>query len=173
MRVATGVLTLVVSLTMVGSLWAAEEKTCPEGKQHRHPTAEHGQIPMLDMLKCLNLTEDQKAKVGELKKEYQPKFAASWQKVEGIWTADQKKARQEAIKAARAAGKSREESWKDVKAAVKATDEQKAKMAETRKEGDALRKEFRGKVMAVLTPEQQAQLKKELKQKRQHSAEGK
>ena len=101
------------------------------------------------MLKGLNLSDEQKAKVEELRKEYGPKFKESWQKMDGILTAEQKKARQEAAKAAKAAGKKRDEVWKEAQAAAKITDEQKAKMAECGKAAGALHKEAREKVMAT------------------------
>ena len=57
------------------------------------------------------------------------------------------------MKAAKAAGKKGGEVWKDVQAAMKLTDEQKAKMAELRTQAGALHKEFREKIAAILTPE--------------------
>ena len=90
----------------------------------------------------------------------------------GILTPEQKQARQEAMKAAKAAGKSRAEARKEAQAAVKLTGDQKTKLAEVQKANLALRKEIRGKVMAILTPEQKAQLNAERKQRRQRNPEG-
>ena len=104
------------------------------------------------MVKGLNLTDQQKTQYEALKKEYAPKVKEATQTLENVLTPEQKKARQEAVKAAKAAGKSRKEVWKEAQAAVKLTDQQKAKLAEARKAGEALRKEIRGKVMAILTP---------------------
>ena len=53
---------------------------------------------------------------------------------------------------------------------MKLTDEQKAKMEEA--ELRLLTKEVREKVMALLTPEQKEQLKKEMKHRRGARAEG-
>ena len=177
MRVVNTVLALAVSLMIVGNLSAAEEKTRPESKHPRHPGMER---PMMerwdmfpeDMLKGLNLTDDQKAKLGELKKEYGPKFKEEATKRESLLTDEQKKAREEAVKAAKAAGEKTRDSWKDVKNAVKLTDEQKTKMAELRKETEVLHKEVREKITALLTPEQKAQLKEKREQRREHKPEG-
>jgi Spy/CpxP family protein refolding chaperone len=126
---------------------------------HKH----HGHGPW-GMLKGLNLTDEQKAKVKELRKEYQPKFKEA---AGSVLTTDQKKARDDAIKAAKDAGKKGPEVFKAARAAVKLTDEQKAKMKEVIK---PLRKEFREKVKAILTPEQQEQLKAKIAK---HKAESK
>jgi Spy/CpxP family protein refolding chaperone len=174
MRTVSTVLALAVSLMIVGNLSAADEKKGPEGRHPRGPAMERGDLFPAEMLiKGLNLTDDQKAKFEALKKEYGPKLKESWQKADSVLTADQKKAREEAVKAAKAADKKGPEVWKDAHAAVKLTDEQKAKMAEIQKEGQALRKEVHEKVMALLTPEQQEQLKKAREHRREHRSEGK
>jgi Spy/CpxP family protein refolding chaperone len=168
MRVVSMALALIASLVIVGNLSAAEEKRGPEGRRPGGPMMEQW-----DMLKEVSLTDDQKVKVEEVKKEYGPKLKEARQKMDGILTEDQKKARTEAMKAARAAGKDRQEARKEVEAAVKLTDDQKAKMAEAKKGVDTLRKEAREKILALLTPEQKEQLKKERGHGRPHRPEGK
>ena len=74
--------------------------------------------------------------------------------MESIPTDEQKKARGEAMKTARDAGKKGKEVWDAADTAMKLTDEQKAKLAEARKQwGDVLWKERR-EFCAILTPEQ-------------------
>ncbi len=114
----------------------------------------------LAIIKSLDLTDAQKAKAKELRKLYGPKFKETLKKFGDILTADQKKARDEAVKSAHAAGKHGKAAFEAVKAAVKLTDAQKAKFAELRKQMQSLRKEVREKFLAILTPEQQAKLKK-------------
>jgi len=155
MRVVSSMLALAVSLLFVGPLWAADQ-TCPTTKPACHG---HGSC---GMLKGLNLSDEQKAKVKELWKEYQPKFKEA---AGGVLTTEQKKARDDAIKAAKDAGKKGPEVFKAVRAAVKLTDEQKAKMKEAMK---PLRKELHEKVMAILTPEQQGQLKAKMAAHKHH-----
>jgi Spy/CpxP family protein refolding chaperone len=171
MRVVSCVFALAVSLMIAGNLLAADEKTAPEGRHGHRPMMGPGDVIPDQMLKGLKLTDEQKAKVEALRKEYGPKLKEGWDKMQGVLTADQKKAREEAVKTARAAGKSRSEVWREAQAAVKLTDEQKAGMEKVRKDGQALRKEVHEKVMALLTPEQKEQLKKEMKQHRGHRAE--
>jgi flagellar basal body-associated protein FliL len=81
-------------------------------------------------------------------------------KMQGILTDEQRKAQQEAMQAARQAGKSPMEANEAAQAAMKLTDEQKAKMAEARKEVGPAQSELRDKVMALLTQEQKEQLQK-------------
>jgi len=110
----------------------------------------------------LNLTDEQKAKVDDLRKELGPKFAEIQKKREGVLTDENKKARDEAVKAARDAGKSPEEAYRAGRNAVKLTDEQIAKMKEIQKEAGALEKDRLEKFKAVLTPEQKEQLEKRM-----------
>ena len=69
LKAVSTVLALVVSLMVVGTLAA---------QQQRHREGFRGGQPGFDrieaMVKDLKLTDDQKAKVTELKKEYEPKF---------------------------------------------------------------------------------------------------
>ena len=95
MKVVSTVLALIVSLVIVGSLAAQDEKKAPENK--RPPRAEMGPLGML--LRNLKLTDDQKAKVEELQKAAEPKNKELREKMDKILTADQKKARDDAMKA--------------------------------------------------------------------------
>jgi Spy/CpxP family protein refolding chaperone len=161
MKSVASILALAVALTMVGKLWANDDKTCPASKHH------HAMGMPCDMLKGLNLTDDQKAKVKELHKEFGPKFKAA---ADSILTADQQKARDDAIKAAKAEGKKGPEVWKAAMHAVKLTDEQKAKFHEVM---GPLHKEAHEKLMALLTPEQKEQLKQKCAAtKPEHHAKG-
>jgi Spy/CpxP family protein refolding chaperone len=171
--VVSSLLALAVSLLFAGNLLAADEKAPQEGRHSHRPMMEMGDLFQGHMLKSLNLTDDQKAKVEALKKEYEPKFKEGRERTESILTADQKKAREEAVKTAKAAGKKGPEVWRDAHSAMKLTDDQKAKMADARKANQALRKEAREKLMTVLTPEQKEQIQKEMKSRREHRPEGK
>ena len=68
MRVVSTVFALAVSLMIAGNLLAADEPTAPEGRHgHRRPMMGQGDVFPAAMLKGLNLTDDQKAKVKALK----------------------------------------------------------------------------------------------------------
>jgi Spy/CpxP family protein refolding chaperone len=167
MKAVRTILALTVSLVIVGNLSAAEERRGPEGKHPRQAMMERWAV-----LNGVDLTDDQKAKVEEVKKEYGPKFKEARGNRDSMLTEDQQKARDEAVQAAKAAGKRGEEVRMAAKAAVTLTDEQKAKMADVRKDVQALRKEAREKIMAILTPEQKEQLKKPHEGMRSHSQMG-
>ncbi len=116
------------------------------------------------LLQSLNLTDEQKAKVEDVKKEFAPKAAEIAKKRDAVFTEENKKARAEAEKAAKDAGKNPREVAQAVREAVKLTDEQKAKMAELRKEEGALMTQRMDKIKAILTAEQKEQLEKRIEE---------
>lgn len=167
MKAAQIVLALVVSLIVCSNLQAAEEKGGPEGK-HPH----QARMDRWAVLSGVSLTDEQKTQVEAVKQEYGSKFKEARSKIDGILTDEQRKVRDEAVKAARAAGKRGEEVWKDAKAAVTLTDEQKTKMADARRSVEALRKEAREKLLAILTPEQKEHLHRPHQERPGHAAMG-
>jgi Spy/CpxP family protein refolding chaperone len=146
---------LVVLLGMATGLSAADKEKQPKGETAR-PTAPGG----LEMLKGLDLSPEQQAKVEQLRDELAPKLKEVWQKISDILTDEQKKARAEAFQAAQEAGKKGRELQKAVDAALKLSDEQKPQIAEIRKEADHLNREFREKVITLLNPAQKEKLEK-------------
>jgi len=154
MRVAV---ILGVALLTASPLLAGANKAGKGGKKKadRCPVAERTKY-----LEGMNLTDEQKGKLEKIKQEFVPKLTAAQLKVDNVYTPDQKKARQEAAKAARQAGKSSKEIHEAANEAVKLTDEQKTKLAEAKKELSAVDKDLQEKVKAILTPEQQSQIKK-------------
>ncbi len=157
MRAVRMVLVLAVVVLMACPLLAQDRKKKGEGKR-----GGPGGDPMAMMLRDLNLTDEQKAKVQEVRKEFGPKLAEIQKKRDGVLTDEQKKARDEAVKSARDAGKSPREVFAAGREAVKLTDEQQAKMAEIQKEAGALEKERMEKIKEILTPEQNEKLEKQM-----------
>jgi hypothetical protein len=121
-------------------------------KKKKAPTA-------VKVPKGIELTADQKTKVDDLNKEFGPKLVECRKKAAGIITADQKKARAEATKKAKADGKKGKELRAAANAAFAITAGQKAQQAESKKAMGALNKEIRTKFAALLTDEQKAKLK--------------
>ena len=115
--------------------------------------------------KSIELTAEQKTKLDALNKEFGPKLAELRKKQASIITADQKKARAEANKKAKADGKKGKELRDVVNAAFAITADQKAQQAETKKAMGALQKEIRTQFAALLTDEQKAKLKAGKKKK--------
>ena len=109
--------------------------------------------------KSIELTADQKTKLDALNKEFGPKLAECRKKAASIITADQKKARAEATKKAKADGKKGKELRAAANAAVAITADQKTQQAECKKAMGALNKEIRTQFAALLTDEQKAKLK--------------
>jgi Spy/CpxP family protein refolding chaperone len=117
-----------------------------ERKEHRF----EGLAARIAHLRDLDLTEDEEAKIHEIQKDFRPKIVKAMEGMRGILSDEQKKAREEALKA----GKKR----KEVLAAVNLTDDQKAKIEATCKEVGTLVREELEKIKDVLTAEQQAKL---------------
>ena len=109
--------------------------------------------------KGIELSADQKTALADLNKELGPKLAACRKEAAGIITADQKKARTEAMKKAKADGKKGKELRAAANAAVAITADQKAQQAECKKAMGAIQKEVRAGLADILTDEQKAQLK--------------
>src|SRR5262249_22968862 len=101
-------------------------------------------------LEELDLTDAEVAKIMEIRKECRPKIEKAMKGLEGLLTDEQKKARLEALEA----GKKR----KEVLAALKLTDDQKAKVEAACKEVHALVREELEKMRDVLTEGQKEKL---------------
>jgi Spy/CpxP family protein refolding chaperone len=168
MRTVRNVLVLALVLAMAAPLMAQREGRRKEGKEPR-PEKRVPRDPMQfmlgDMLAGIELTAEQKAKLEQVKKEMGPKLMEARKKTEGILTEEQRKARAEAEKAAKVAGKKGKEARDAVEAAVKLTEEQQAKLKEASKAARELQNQVRDKVMALLTPEQQEAIKAKMKER--------
>ncbi|MGA2616440.1 MAG: hypothetical protein ABSF26_02445 [Thermoguttaceae bacterium] len=156
MRVFKTLLPLVVLALLAATVQAQDNK---DQKPRRGPGA-FGGAQMIDRIlaaKDLNLTDEQKTKLEDLKKEYAPKLKNP---MDGILTDEQKKARDDATKAAKDAGKNMRETFKAASEAVKLTDDQKAKLREAGKAMRPIFTELRDKINGILTSDQQEQVKK-------------
>lgn len=156
MRTARMVLILAVAVLIASPLLAKEGKKKAAAKPAPCPADQY----LTRMLADVTLTAEQKTKIDALKKEFGPKLMEARKKVDDVLTADQKKARGEAMKKAKADGKTGKEAAAAVAEAVKLTDDQKAKQAEAQKAVSALTKELDKAARDLLTPEQKAALKK-------------
>ena len=141
---------------VAGSVQAAEKAK----KAKKDPTAASFKLPP-----AITLTDEQQTKLEEVKKEYSPKVSELLDKTNGILTAEQKQARADAVKAAKAEGKKGKDLTAAGEEAMKLTDDQKQQMASVDKDLQALNKEIRGKITEFLTDEQKTALKKPKKAK--------
>ena len=154
MRIACAA--LAMSFLFGGAVLAADR---PAESPVQKTKSRVRQMPF-DFLKGVDLTAEQKAKIEALWKEYAPKLKEDPQALENLLTPAQKKARQDAIDAAKAAEQKARELQKAVQTAFQLTPEQKAKRAELAKPIRAAYQELQQKVLNVLTPEQKDELLK-------------
>src|SRR5687768_7354780 len=104
------------------------------------------------------LPEDAIAKIKAAAAEHGPKIRDAQAKVDSILTDDQKKARNEAKKAAKAAGKKGKEAKADEDAALKLTPDQQKQMTEAEAKRDEALAAFRKAAGDQLTDEQKAKI---------------
>ena len=109
----------------------------------------------------IEFSEDQQAKVEELRKKYTPQLIAVQRKQGSLFTAEQRRARQEAFRAARDAGKNGQEAREAADAAAKLTDEQRKQLASLQKEQAEFVAKIQGEVRALLTDKQLAQVRRQ------------
>jgi len=164
MRTARIAVTLALAILIAGpALGAAKKK--PEKKPPPCPAAQRVE----KMLAGLTLTDEQKSELDKVKNEFGPKLVEALKKTD-VLTPEQKKARDEAFKAAKAAGKTGKELKEAAEAAVKLSDEQKARLKEARAAVTDLQKELDKRVMSLLTADQKEQLKKKAQEARKKPA---
>jgi hypothetical protein len=151
---------LAASLLIAGNILAQDNSEKPATPKDKPAAGQHAMAIPVPMIKIpgVEWTDDQQAKIKEYQKEIVPKIAGAAKKMEGLLTAEQKKARTDAVKAAQAAGKKPPEIMAAVKEAIKLTDEQKKQAAEIQQDMKSTQQEFVQKVMGLLTPEQRQQL---------------
>lgn len=136
----------ILTVSFVTPVMAADKK------KKKAPTA-------VKVTMGIELTADQKSKLDALNKEFGPKLAECRKKAAGIITANQKKARAEAVKKAKADGIKGKELQAAANTALAITADQKTQQAECKKAMQALNKEIKTQFAALLTDEQKAKLK--------------
>jgi Spy/CpxP family protein refolding chaperone len=127
-----------------------QKKKLAEFKEERKEMRAERLSERIAHLEELDLTDAEVAKIVEIRKECRPKIEKAMQGLEGLLTAEQKKARQEALEA----GKKR----KEVIAALKLTDDQKAKLEAACKELSTAVREELEKMRDVLTEGQKEKI---------------
>jgi hypothetical protein len=129
-------------------------------KQKARAAKRAAQNQVFQLPKDITLSEEQQTKLNALKEQYGPKLAAISAKQNEILTPEQRAARAEVAKANREAKKAGKEAQEAINAALKLTEEQKAKWTAAQKEMQDLRKEIDQKKRDLLTEEQKAKLPK-------------
>lgn len=129
-------------------------------KEERKMLRLEGLASRIAHLRDLDLTDDEMAKIADIRKEYRPKIIKELENLKGILTPEQAKLREDALKA----GKPRRE----VVAALKLTDEQKGKVEAVGNEVRALVREELNKMRDVLDPEQKDKVAAMKADRREH-----
>ena len=110
-------------------------------------------------LESVELTAEQKTKWEAVVAEHGPKLKAAAEKLSKALTPEQVKARQEAMQAAKAAGKKGKEAEASIKDALKLTPEQQKAFDDATKEQKEIQAAFNTAVAGILTAEQKEKAK--------------
>lgn len=148
----------VIALTVTVPL-AAQEKNKAKGRKGDSVAAAF-ELPKGS---GIELSDEQKKKVEELKKEYGPKLKEAQEKVDGLLSADQRKAQEDARRNLKKEGKDRKDARAAIEESLKLTDEQKKTYVDANKSVAELQKTIRTKMLDLLTAEQKSKIKGERK----------
>jgi acetyl esterase len=149
-------LSITLTLIITSSL-PSQEKRRPGAR--RAQQRQQAAFQQVFTLRGVEFSEDQRAKVDEIRKKYVPKLAEIQKKQQSIFTEEQIQARREAFRAAREAGKEGAELRQAVEAAFKLTDEQQKRLAAIQKERAELMAQIRSELEDLLTKEQRTRLR--------------
>jgi Spy/CpxP family protein refolding chaperone len=133
-----------------GVLTPAQKATLQTLKEERAERRAECLAQRFARLEQVDLTDGEFAKIADIRKEYRPKIAAALKELEGLLSADQRKTREEGLKAGK--------KHREVIVSLNLTDDQKVKVATVCKEVGTLVREELEKIRDVLTAEQQAKL---------------
>ncbi len=129
-------------------------------KQQRKEQREDGLAERLAHLKELDLTEGERSKIAEIRKEFRPRTEEAMKGLKGLLTPEQRTAREEALKS----GKKHTE----IIAALNLTPEQKEKVEATCNEVRTLVREEVEKIRDVLSEGQKEKLQEFKEERREH-----
>jgi len=155
-------LALATALLIAIPVMAQEKKTA-KGKAAKISPIARVMLRMGKLhsaLEGLDLTAEQKEKLGKVREELGPKMRDAFGKLRGILTEEQRTAADESAKKAKEAGKEGKDLILAIESSVKLTDEQKEKTEKLAKEFSALSRGITKKIMGTLTPEQKEKVKK-------------
>ncbi len=149
---------VVLSLLFPG-LTQGQERGREGQPRGERPAGERQSAPRSEFPAEIKLTDEQQTKLGELRATFGAKFAELAKERDAILTAEQLKARGEVEQKIRAGGVSRQEVAELFANAVKLKPDQKTKTEAVEQAANKLRQEAEQAKLAVLTAEQQTQLR--------------
>lgn len=145
-------LTLIVTSTLL-----SQEAERQDARRPRQP--QQAAFQQVFVLRGVEFSEEQRAKVDEIRKKYVPKLAEIQKKQQSIFTEEQMQARREAFRAAREAGKEGNELREAAEAAFTLTNDQRKQLAAIQRERAELATQIQSELRTRLTREQRNQLR--------------
>ncbi len=136
---------------MQGATQEKQKKNAKKGAKAPDAVAK-----MLDGIN--DLSEDQQAKIADIKKKYEPKLAEIQKRRNEFMTPDRRRTEKEARKAAKDAGKKGKELQNAVNDALGLSPAEREKLQAVQQENQALTAKIREDLEAVLTPAQKDKL---------------
>ncbi len=155
---------LAMAVFMAAPVWAAKDDDNKDGKKKLGESAMVIE-KSFELPATITLTDEQKTKLAAVRTEFEPKVKEVVKKMGEVLNAEQKQARQDALKAGKAAGKKGKELQADVAAAVKMTPEQQKTHDELTKELKDVNGKIREQISGFLTEEQKTLLTAKKKKK--------
>src|SRR5271170_7669297 len=135
----------------VRGILTADQKEKLEGlKEERKLHRIEGLAERIAHLRDLDLTDVEITQIGEIREEYRPKIEKVMQELTGVLTDEQRRTREEGLKAG--------ESRREVRESLNLTEDQKAKMEVIGKDLVTVVRDELEKIKSLLTAEQQQQL---------------
>lgn len=167
-----GTLALVLLLALPA---AAQERQRKKGKRPQLSTMSRAMLlvqRLREALDGMDLTAQQQQQVEQVRAELRPQLEEVLEKLRDLLTEEQRQAAEDAVRKAREAGKKGRAFFVAVETAVKLTDEQREKVNKLGQQTLKLSRQMVKKIMGVLTPEQQENLKKKLRPPRKKETKG-
>jgi len=147
-------LTLVVASTLL-----SQEARRQEARRRQQPRGER--FSRVFRFPGVEFSEDQQAKVDEIRRKYVPKLLEVEKKRRSILTDKQVQAQRDAFRAAREAGKQGRQLQQALGEAFKLTDDQKKQLAPIQRERAELRAQIQAELKVLLTEEQRKQMREQ------------
>jgi hypothetical protein len=171
-RCAKTVLMLSMAVLLASNLSAAEGEKKKRGKK-RQGDKGMAVVRFLPPEVKETLNEDQKEKITQIQKQFGPKLTAIQDQKKKILTPDQIQCQTDARKKAQKEGKKGKQVQEAVDQAVEIPEEQKKKLKGIQEQTQLLQKTIQAQVIAILTPEQQEKLPKQILNKLKGKEKGK
>ena len=150
---------IAFSAMSIGAIANAQDEKKKQRQGQRRGLAQQ----VMARFRNVDFSDEQKAKVKEITKKYSAKVAEIRKESNGLMTAEQRKARSEALRNARKEGMKYNEALAAADKKAGLSEELIAKLKESQKKMQALQKEIGAEVNGILTDEQKAKIRKSRK----------